>query len=93
MPKPACPKCMRFFRPKKNGIVVNEQMPVETAAEPGDIDPTAWKPYKIWMADLWECEGCGFELISGWGPHPAAENYEDCFAEAMKYVTHTINDC
>jgi hypothetical protein len=93
MPKPVCVKCQRFFRPAKNGVVVNEQMPVATAAEPGTIDPTAWQPYKIWMADLMECQGCGHQIIYGYGAHPVAENHEDRFAEAMTYVTHTVNDC
>lgn len=93
MPKPACPKCMRFYRVKTNGVVVNEQMPIATGAEPGTIDPTAWRPYKVWLADLWVCEGCGHELIFGYGAHPAAEHYEPQFAEAMSFVTHTVNDC
>jgi hypothetical protein len=68
-------------------------MPVETAAEPGTIDPTAWKPYKVWMADLYECRACGHEIIASFAAHPVAENFEPRFAEAMRYVTHTVNDC
>ena len=93
MPKPICVQCQTFYRPKKNGIVVLEQMPMKTGAEPGTIDPTAWEPYKIWLADLYECNSCGMELITGFGANPACEHYEPRFAEAMKYVTHTVNDC
>jgi hypothetical protein len=93
MPKPVCVQCQTFYHPKKIGIVVLEQMPAATAAEPGTIDPTAWKPYKIWMADLFQCRSCGMELITGFAPHPASENYEPEFAEALKFVTHTVNDC
>jgi hypothetical protein len=93
MPKPVCVKCQRFFKPKKNGVVLCESMPAATGAEPGTIDPTAWKPYKVWMADLSECEGCGTQIIAGFAFHPAAEQHEDRFAEAMKYITHTVNDC
>jgi hypothetical protein len=91
--KPVCVQCQTFYHPKKNGVVVLEQMPVATAAEPGVIDPTAWKPYKIWLADLLECHSCGMELITGFAPHPAAEHHEPEFAEAMSFVTHTVNDC
>jgi hypothetical protein len=93
MPKPVCVQCRTFYKPKKNGIVLLEQMPVETAAVPGRIDPTAWGPYKIWMADLYQCNSCGMELITGFAAHPAAERYDERFTEAMKYVTHTVNDC
>jgi hypothetical protein len=68
-------------------------MPVATAAEPGTIDPTAWAPYKIWEADLWICHGCDTEIIVGFGANPIVEHFEPRFGEAMKYVTHTVNDC
>lgn len=93
MPKPVCVKCQRFFRPKKNGVVLLEQMPVETSAEPGTIDPTAWEPYKLWQADLWICHGCDTEIIVGFGANHFGENFEPQFGEAMKFVTHTVNDC
>jgi hypothetical protein len=72
---------------------VLEQVPMATAAEPGTIDPTAWQPWRIWLADLYECRSCGMELITGFAPYPAAENFEDCFSEAVQHVTHTVNDC
>lgn len=93
MPKMICVKCQTFYHVKKNGVVALEQMPVETAAEPGTIDPTAWKPYKIWHADLWECRECGHEVISGFGANPVAEHYQENFAGFMPHVTHTVNDC
>lgn len=74
-------------------MVMNEQMPIATSAEPGTIDPTAWRPYKIWMADLYECQSCGHQIIAGYGVAPACEQHEPRMAEALKYVTHTINDC
>ncbi len=74
-------------------MVMNEQMPKETGAEPGTIDPTAWRPYKVWMADLYECQSCGHQIIAGYGMHPAAEQHEERFQEALKYVNYTINDC
>ena len=93
MPKMACVKCQSFYHVKKNSVVVNEQMPVETAAEPGTIDPTAWEPYKVWVADLYECRECGHQVISGFGAEPTAEHFQKRFAEELARVTHTVNDC
>ena len=93
MPKPVCVQCQTFYRVKKNGIVLLEQMPVATAAEPGTIDPTAWEPYKIWLADLYECRSCGMQIVTGYGANPASKHHEQGFMEAMQYVTHIVNDC
>ena len=93
MPKMVCVACQTFYHPVKNGIVINEQMPVATAAEPGNIDPTAWTPYRVWMADLFECRHCGHRIIAGFAKEPAAVQHEPEFPEAMKYVAYTVNDC
>jgi len=93
LPKPVCVACQTFYHPKKNGVVLLEQRPTATAAEPGTIDPTAWNPHKIWMGDLLECRSCGHQIITGFGKAPAAEQHEPEFAEAMKYVAYTVNDC
>lgn len=93
MPKPACPACQRFMRPKKNGVFVLEQMPVVHGALPGKDEPDKWQPYKIWQADLWQCQGCGAEQVSGWGYRPVREHYEEGFKDLLEVVTITINDC
>jgi hypothetical protein len=93
MPKPACVKCKRFYRPKKNGVRVNEQAPICNGALPGLTHPALWHPYKIWHADLWQCEGCGHELITGYGRHPEVERHHPEFALALQLVTFEINDC
>ena len=93
MPKPACLKCQRFYRVKKNGFIWLEQMPLPNAA-PGIETPEAWKPYKIWASDLFECEGCGHQLISGHGIRPISEHYQtEAFAHNMQFIEGTINDC
>ena len=93
MPKPICVKCKRFFKPAWNGVVALEQMPLQQRAEPGTGDEGLWTPMKIWQADLLRCAGCGDEIIVGFGRRPIAEHYEDRFARALDFVTHTVNDC
>jgi len=93
MPKPACLKCQRFYRPKKNGFVWLESMPIENHAAPGTDYPEKWKPYKIWHSDLWECDGCGHELITGHSHNPIATQHEPKFKDWLPHVKGTINDC
>ena len=94
MPKPACPKCQRFFRPKTNGYSMMEGMPLNNAP-PGKVDPDNWKPYKLWVADLWECPDCGAEVVVGYGQQPVAEHYQTDFREqvALRPPKVQINDC
>ena len=70
MPKLVCTKCETELYPKKNEVYV-----VETAS---------FGPYKLWSADLWECKGCGFQIVSGFGNNPIAEHYQRGFAELLK---------
>ena len=94
MPKPACLKCQRFYRPKKNGFFWLEAAPIDPdRAVPGTEHPEQWRPYKIWNSDLWECEGCGHQLISGHGYNPVAIQHEPKFADWLQEVKGTINDC
>lgn len=95
--KPVCVKCERFYRPKKNGTAFVEMMPrgMRKAAAPGVSDRAAWKPYKLWMADLWICHGCGHELIVGAGNIPLAEHFHPDFgAQVAAYrAAIIVNDC
>ena len=98
MPKPACLKCQRFYRPEKNGFVCTESMPVggdeyDLPTPPGTLAPERWTPYKVWRTDLWKCHGCGHLLVAGWAAHPVAEHYQQGFAEAQAMSEGTINDC
>jgi hypothetical protein len=93
MPKPACVKCKRFYRPKKNGARALEQMPTVDGAKPGTQDEDLWAPYKIWHADLWQCEGCGHELIVGYGRLPEYEHHHPEMDLALLLPHHKINDC
>lgn len=96
MPKPACVPCQRFFRPKRNGQRVLEGMPVGQDVPPGTADPDRWHPYKLWVADLWECEGCGAQIVSGYGREPQAERHHDGFDHLLEVYALTlvrVNDC
>ncbi len=90
--KPICTQCQQFYRCKENGVFFIEGMPTR---HDGAAEPDAWKPYKIWSGDLWECKGCGSEIIVGCGRQPIAEHYEPDFEETMgAYKARVqINDC
>lgn len=76
----ACVPCQTYLRPRKNEIVVLET-------------DDKHKPYKIWLADLWECPDCGHQVILGYGLHHISEHYEPDFDRYLKRVTHTILGC
>ncbi len=77
----ACVPCATYLRPRKNGVIVLETF------EDGHT------PYKIWMADLFECPDCAHQIIDGYGVNPISEHYMDDFEKQMTYVTHTIRGC
>lgn len=95
--KPICVKCQRFYRPKKTGFRFVEGMPTHPRALPGrDAEPERWKPYKLWVGDLWECEGCGSQIVSGFAGSPYAEHYQPDFAGRLAALGEDhlqVNDC
>lgn len=80
MPMTACPKCRRFYKVKKSGFYFEEGMPR------GDT----WQSYKLWVGDLYECEGCGAQVITGVGQHPLAEHYQRDYHDTVKRVGATV---
>lgn len=92
--KPICIKCARFYRPKRNGIYFREGMPT-TGAPPGIENDHLWTDYKIWCGDLWECRGCGHQLLTGFGSRAIAEHHQEGFAELVTRfeATFRVNDC
>lgn len=93
MPKPACVSCQRFLRPLKNGVRVLEGKPIISGAKPGRSEDHLWDPYKLWHADLWHCEGCGVEIITGYGQSPEMQDYLNGPVVMQAAATHRINDC
>src|SRR5436190_24294052 len=93
--KPICVKCQQFYHPKKTGISFIEGMPIESRAPSGTERPDLWKPYKLWRGDLYECEGCHHQIISGFAQTPVSEHYMPDFQEQVQKFNATlqINDC
>ena len=89
--KPICVPCQRFFRAKQNGYYFIEGMPREGRPEPGTSEAEKWTPYKVWVGDLWECQGCGATIVSGVGRGPLAEHYQPDFAETVQRVRIDFN--
>jgi hypothetical protein len=95
MTKPVCVPCKRFFRPEKNGYSLVEGMPIVNLAPPGNAAPEQWAPYKLWRADKWKCQGCGHEIVVGFGSSPIAEHYEPDFEKTCELMGAElqVNDC
>ena len=94
--KPICVGCQRFYRPKKNGFTFVEGMPTMAGAKPGIVDAALWKPYKLWIGDLWECEGCQARIVVGVGFNPISIHHLlDFEAQVKKYGGDQlqVNDC
>ena len=95
MLKPICVPCQRFFRVKKNGFAFVENMPIVAGAEPGTAEPENWKPYKLWVGDLWSCNGCGANIVVGVGGSAIVEHFQPNFEEQARRLGATldVNDC
>lgn len=96
MPKPVCATCRRFYRPHRNGTAFIEAMPKGSERPPSGLEaPERWMPYKLWLGDLWRCEGCGNEIIVGSGSMPLSEHFHSDFEKQVENwkAKITINDC
>ena len=91
MPRPVCVKCKLFYRPKKNGVRWEEQLPVNLDRTKYPI-ATEWKPYKVWDSDLWECRGCGTEIIVGHGQTAIMEHFEGGYPGSIELLL-SVEDC
>lgn len=99
--KPICVKCQRFYKIVKSGLAFIEGMPIGEKVKAGTAEPEKWKPYKLWMGDLWECPDCHAQTISGVGINRVAEHYEPDFEQKAKQAAamnphgklFQVNDC
>lgn len=78
---PVCAKCKIFFHPKKNGIYFEEGMPVVHSTD--SVEETIWESYKLWSGDLYECRGCGAEIVVGFGAQPIEINNHEGYKERV----------
>jgi len=81
-----CVPCRLFFKIKKNGVAIEEGMPNGEGA---------WTSYKLWQGDLWECSGCGTQIIRGFGHLAIAEHFEPWYAAVVKTFQplFRVDDC
>ena len=96
--KPICVPCQRFFRCKKNDFPFIEGMPTGDSDEallPGTATAGRWKPYKLWLGDKWECEGCGAQIVVGVASQPVAEHFQSQFTKEIRNFAPElqVNDC
>ena len=63
-----------FLKIKTNGVTVEELMP----------NGKRWAPYKLWQADLYICERCGYEVVAGFGQRPIAEHYQADYPQLVE---------
>lgn len=85
--RPICVNCHRFFTPQKNGFYFIEGMEKVNGALAGIQEPEKWDPYKIWSGDLWQCPGCGSEIIVGTGANALAHWHDDDFESMTKNLS------
>jgi hypothetical protein len=94
--KPICVPCQRFYRPKKNGFPFIEAAPYRGFhVLPGTEEAGDWRPDKLWVGDLWECKGCGAQIVVGTGRSPIVEHFQDNFKWTVEQYKPTlqVNDC
>ena len=84
MPTMVCVPCAVFFKVERNGVVFEEGF--------GD---GARRPYKLWMADRYECPKCGTQVIAGLGRERVAEHYEKDYAAWCERLQPSlfVDDC
>lgn len=71
-------------------LVDNEPVPCSRTRD------AHWSAYKLWLGDLWECKGCGAEIVITLPTQDAiAEHYQPTYAEMVRTFPPQlrINDC
>lgn len=60
-------------------------------------DPIAadWRSYKLWQSDLWECKGCGTQVIVGHAQQAYAEHFQPDYSEVVETADPMlrVEDC
>lgn len=71
MHAPVCRKCQREFRPQTIGVRV--------------LDMAEFGPYKLWMADVYQCPVCGAEIVYGFADKPFAQAGDDKLKQELEW--------
>ena len=81
-----CVPCRLFLKVKKNGVGIEEGM------LRGD---SSWGPYKLWQGDLWECDGCGAQIVRGFGRDAISEHFMPSYGAARERFQplFRVDDC
>ena len=79
--RPVCVPCKREMKANKTGRVLEVIVRGEG------------RPYQLWSADEWKCEGCGATVISGYGRGPMvnADVDPDGYAKLRAYEVGVDN--
>lgn len=87
-----CVPCKLFYRVERQGVAMEEGMPKGELLNGGS---ETWGPYKLWMADLHKCPGCGHELLAGFGHGPINEHYKPDYARDVAWFRpmFRVDDC
>lgn len=74
MHRPVCVKCQTELRCEKNEVVVLDMFgPNEEI-------------YKGFYADLFQCPGCGMQIVVGFGQNAFTEHFEEDHAEKLAII-------
>jgi hypothetical protein len=74
----------RCREPSESNSFPSPRGAVGVGAPPGRAEPWSWKPYKLWVGDLWRCPTCHYQTITGVPAHPIAEHYQPGFDELVE---------
>lgn len=77
----ACVKCQRNFKIKSNDVLVEEGMPSGMKDGQGT---SPWRPYKLYLGDLYECDRCGTQLVIT-AINPIKEHFMEDYEEFKEY--------
>lgn len=73
---PICVECRLFMTRVKNGVSV--------------LTHAETRPYQLFRADLFECPGCGGQVVTGFGSNPESEHFAPDFAERIERAEQLV---
>lgn len=79
--KTSCMTCQQEFKIAKTGVNV-----IETHGRDQH-------PVRLWRADLYRCDGCGHEIINGFGVEPMSEDYRPRWLDLLRDLANDPDPC